>query len=111
MMEYQAIPKDADGYALIPDRISYKDAIYWYINMKLLYVQWKLGQTRDAVYYDARRSWNFYCKQAYGDAMMTNQEQMESIKNTLLRMVPELEEHESFFNTLGQRQVIYNQNK
>lgn len=110
MMAYQAIPTDADGYPMIPDRISYKEALYWYINMKLLYVQWKLGQVRDAIYYDAKRSWNYYCKQAYGDAMMPNQEQMESIKNTWLRMVPELSEHEGFFNTLGQRQVLYNQN-
>ena len=109
MMAYQAIPTDADGYPLIPDRVSYKEALYWYINMKLMYVQWKLGQIRDAVYYDARRSWNYYCKQAYGDAMMPNQEQMESIKNTWLRMVPELGEHEGFFTTLGQRQVLYNQ--
>lgn len=110
MMAYQAIPTDAEGYPMIPDRISYKEAIYWYINMKLMYVQWKMGQVRDAVYYHAQRSWNYYCKQAYGDAMMPNQEQMESIKNTWLRMVPELGEHEAFFTTLGQRQVIYNQN-
>ncbi len=110
MVAYQAIPTDADGYPMVPDRVSYKEAIYWYINMKLMYVQWKLGQVRDAVYYDAKRSWNYYCKQAYGDAMMPNQEQMESIKNTWLRMVPELGEHEGFFTTLGQRQVLYNQN-
>jgi hypothetical protein len=109
MVAYQAIPTDADGYPLVPDRVSYREAIYWYINMKLMYVQWKLGQVRDAVYYDARRSWNYYCKQAYGDAMMPNQEQMESIKNTWLRMVPELGEHEGFFTTLGQRQILYNQ--
>ena len=110
MLAYQAIPTDADGYPMIPDKASYKEALYWYINMKLMYVDWKLGKVRDAVYYDARRSWNYYCKQAYGDAMMPNQEQMESIKNTWLRMVPELGEHEGFFATLGQRQVIYNQN-
>ena len=62
MVSYQAIPTDADGYPLIPDLISFKDALYWYINMKLLYPKWKLGTVRDAVYYDARRSWNYYCK-------------------------------------------------
>ena len=110
ILAYQAIPTDAEGYPMIPDDISYREAIYWYINMKLLYVDWKVGRVRDAVYYDARRSWNYYCKQAYGNAMMPNADQMESIKNTWIRMIPELDEHDTFFSTLGQQQVIYNQN-
>ncbi len=111
MLAYQAIPTDADGYPMIPDAASYAEAIYWYINMKLMYPQWKLGQVRDAVYYDARRSWNFYCKQAYGDAMMPDADQMESVKNAWLRLVPNINEHDTFFNTLGEQEVIFNHNR
>jgi hypothetical protein len=106
MLAYQAVPTDHDGYPMIPDNASYIEAIYWYIVTKLLYPQWANGQVRDAVYYDARRSWNFYCKQAYGNALMPNKDQMESIKNVWLRLVPEINEHESAYSTLGQRQVI-----
>lgn len=111
MLAYQAIPTDKDGYPMIPDNQSFLEAIYWYITMKLLYPQWASGQVRDAVYADAKRSWNFYCKQAYGTSMMPNgAEQMESIKNTWHRLVEEFNEHYSFFSTMGQEQRIFNKN-
>lgn len=108
MMSYQAVPTDADGYPLIPDTKSFREALYWYIVMKVRYPEWAEGRVRDAVYYDAKRSWNFYCKQAYGDAMMPNPDQMESIKNTWLKLVPEINHHSTFFNTLGQQEEVYN---
>ena len=110
MMAYQAIPTDSEGYPLIPDNQSFLDALYWYINMKIMYPDWRTGKIRDAVYADAKRSWNYYCKQAYGEALMPNKDQMESIKNTWLRLVPEINEHSTAFPTMGQRQIIYNHN-
>jgi hypothetical protein len=110
MMAYQAVPTDRDGYPMIPDDPDFLEAIYWYITMKLLYPQWKQGSVRDQVYYDARRSWNYNCKKAYGNAMMPNIDQLESIKNSWNRLVPELEEHATGFSTLGQRQTIFNAN-
>ena len=111
MMSYQAVPTDAEGYPMIPDVASFQEALYWYINMKLMYPEWKLGRVRDAVYYDARRSWNFYCKQAYGDAMMPDADQMESIKNSWIRLVPNINEHDTFFSTLGEKEVVWNHNR
>lgn len=111
MVAYQAIPTDGDGYPLVPDHASFIEALYWYITMKVLYPKWAAGQVRDAVYYDARRSWNYYSKQAYGEAMMPNQDQMESIKNSWLKLVPEINHHDSFFNTLGQEERVYDHHK
>ena len=110
MMAYQAIPTDNKGYPMIPDDASFIEAIYWYIVMKLYYPQWVGGQIRDAVYYDARRSWNYFSKQAYGNALMPNTDSLESIKNSWLRLVPELNEHASGFSTLGQSQIVYRHN-
>lgn len=110
MLAYQAIPTDTKGYPLIPDDISFIEAIYWYIVMKLYYPQWVAGQVRADVYYDARRSWNFYCKQAYGQGLMPNTDQLESIKNSWVRLIPEIKEHTSGFSSLGQEQRFYNHN-
>ena len=110
MMSYQAIPVDLEGYPLVPDDEAFEEAIYWYINMKLMYPEWKAGRVRDAVYYDARRSWSYHRRQAYGNAMMPNADQLESIKNSWLRLLPNIDEHKTFFSTLGQKQLIYNQN-
>lgn len=109
-MAYQAIPTDNEGYPMIPDDQSFIEAIYWYITMKLYYPQWVGGQIRDGVYYDARRSWNYFSKQAYGNALMPNTDSLESIKNSWLRLVPELNEHASGFSTLGQSQIVYRHN-
>lgn len=109
-MAYQAIPTDSEGYPMIPEDVDFMEAIYWYITMKLLYPQWKQGSVRSEVYYDARRSWNYNCKKAYGNAMMPNIDQLESIKNSWIRLVPEIHEHSTGFSTLGERQNIYNAN-
>jgi hypothetical protein len=111
MVSYQAIPVDDDGYPMIPDDESFEEALYWYINMKLTYPEWKAGRVRDAIYYDARSSWNYYRKQAYGNAMMPNIDQLEAIKNAWLRLVPEINEHADAFTSLNERQTIYNKNK
>jgi len=110
MAAYQAIPLDIDGYPLVPDDAGFIEALYWYVTMKLLYPQWKQGTIRDAVYYEAKRSWNYYCKQAYGNIMMpSTADEMESIKNTWLRLIPDLESHKTFFTKQGQREQVYNQ--
>lgn len=110
LLSYTRIPTDSDGYPMIPEHISFQEAIYWYITMKLMYPEWKMGRVRDMVYFDARSSWNFYCKQAYGNAMMPNADQLESMKNAWLKIVPEIDEHSKFFSTTGEEQVIYNHN-
>lgn len=107
-LSYQAIPTDLEGYPLIPDNESYIEALYWYCVMKLYYPKWVTGTIRDAVYYDARRSWNYYRKQAYGESMMPDKGQLESIKNTWLRLIPNINEYDTSFSNLGQQELVYN---
>lgn len=109
-LSYDAIPSDENGYALIPDNISYIEAVYWYIVMKLSYPEWRTGKINENIYYDARRSWNFYSKQAYAESMMPNQDEMETIKNTWIRLVPDMSADSDFYESISDRQVIYNQN-
>jgi hypothetical protein len=109
LISYQAIPTDTDKYPMIPDDESFFEAIYWYINMKLTYPEWKNGHVRDAVYYDCKSSWNYYRKQAYGNAMMPNPDQLESIKNTWIRLIPEINAHDTFYSTLGEQETVYNE--
>lgn len=108
MIAYQAIPTDGEGYPLLPDSVSYLEAVYYYITMKLMYPDWVAGRIRDAVYYDARRSWNYHCKQAYADAIMPNADQMESIKNSWLRLIPNINQHSEFYSTVGEQEIIHN---
>ena len=35
---------DDDGYPLVPDLMSYIEAAYWYVTMKLKYPDWLYGK-------------------------------------------------------------------
>lgn len=107
-ISYYAIPRDENYYPLIPETQSYFEALYWYIVMKLKYPEYLGSRINREVYYDIKRSWNYYCKQAYGDAMMPNSDDIESIKNNWLRLVPVQDEHETFYSNIGEKQQIYN---
>lgn len=109
-LSYSAIPMDEDGYPLVPDKASFMEAIYWYITMKLKYPEYLNGTLRRDVYYDIRNSWNFYCRQAYAEALMPNEDGLESIKNSWNKLVPEIMDHSTFYSHTGERQVIHNAN-
>jgi hypothetical protein len=110
-ISYDAIYTDQNGYPMIPDMISYVEAIYWYILMKLKYPEYLGGRLNREVYYDIRRSWNFYCKQAYGEAMMPNEDEMETIKNNWNRLIPDMNANFNSYDTLGDPQNIRNLNR
>lgn len=108
---YYAIYCDEEGMPMIPDLESYKEAITWYITMKYYYPKYLKGQINQSQYYDMKRSWNYYRKQAYGEAMMpSNVDDLESIKNIWHKLYPEMDDHSLFFSTTGDEQRIYNQN-
>lgn len=110
LLSYSAIPTDEDSYPLIPDIMSYKEAIYWYITMKLKYPEYLNGRMNREIYYDIKRSWNFYSRQAYAEALMPNEDGLESLKNNWNKIVPELQDHNTFYSHTGEKQIIYNAN-
>lgn len=110
-VSYHAIHTDDEGMPVIPDNPSYFEAIYWYVAMKLYYVKYLKGQLPQHVYYDMKRSWNFYRKQAYAESLMPNTDELETISNTWNKLYPEINEHDTFYEYVGDKQRIYNQNR
>jgi len=106
-LSYDAIPLDEDGFPLVPDMASYSEAIYWYVVMKLKYPEYMAGRMNREIYYDMRRSWNFYCKQAYAESMMPSADEMESIKNSWNTIMPNMSSHNSYYSDLSDKQIIY----
>lgn len=109
-LSYHAIYTDDEGMPMIPDINSYFEAIYWYVTMKLYYPKYLKGDIPQHVYYDMKRSYNFYRKQAYAESIMPNIDEMTDIKHTWHTLVPEVDEDLTFFSTTGDREEIYNQN-
>lgn len=110
-ISYYAIYTDEDSMPMIPDLESYKEAIYWYVTMKLMYPKKLKGQISQGDYYDIRNSYNFYRKQAYAEAMMPTVDDLASVQNSWLKLYPEIDAHDTFYSTVGEQQDIYNQNR
>lgn len=110
MLAYGARSIDEDGYPLIPDSPMHAEALYWYVVYKYLYPKWLSGQVRDRVMDEAKRSWGFYRKAAYAEAMLPNADQLESLKNQSLKLYPEINDHANFFATSGEQQTLYSNN-
>lgn len=108
-ISYYAIYTDEDSMPMIPDLESYKEAIYWYVTMKLMYPKKLKGKISQGDYYDIRNSYNFYRKQAYAEAMMPTVDDLENVKNTWHKLYPEMDDHDTFFSTSGEEQILYNQ--
>lgn len=110
-ISYHAIITDEDSMPMIPDNPSYFEAIFWYVAMKLSYPKYLKGQLTQNIYYDMKNSWNFYRRQAYAEAMMPGVDEIESIKNDWHKLYTEFDDHDTFFATTGDEQIIYNQNR
>lgn len=110
-IEYYAIFTDEEGMPMIPDMESYKEALLWYVTLKLMYPKKLKGQISQQDYLEMKTSWNYYCKQAYGEAMMPGTDELESVKNSWHKLYPEFDDHDTFFSTTGDEQLIYNQNR
>lgn len=109
-VSYYAVHTDNEGMPMIPDMQSYQEAIYWYVTMKMFYPEYLKGRIPQYIYNDMKNSWNFYAKQAYAEAMLPNVDGLESIQNNWNRLVPDLDDHDEFFNHLGDEEIIYNWN-
>lgn len=99
-ISYDSVKVDSNGYMLIPDLMSYIEAVYWYVVMKLKYPEYMSGRMNREIYYDMRRSWNFYCKQAYAESIMPNEDGMEAIKNVWVKLIPNMNAHSSTFEDI-----------
>jgi len=100
-ISYQALPIDCDGYPLVPDYVEFREALYWYINMKYSYAMYRRGELRDGVYNHAEERWHWYCQQAANKAMIPDLNTLESIKRSFLTLKPKTEQFRNFFNDLN----------
>ena len=107
-LSYKAFPTDAECYPLVPDDISYKEAMFWYIFKKML-----LGGMQPANGFDymtANQQWQYYCTQARNAAVYPDIDRMESFMNQWVRLIPNINRHDNAFENLGTREELYRGN-
>jgi hypothetical protein len=104
-LAYKAFPTDHDCYPLVPDSISFKEAMFWYIFKKLLLRGMESPNGFD--YMSANQQWQYYCSQARNEAVFPDIPQMESFMNQWVRLVPHINRSENHFEDQGQREDLY----
>ena len=100
-MSYLSIALDDDGFPLIPDEISYKEAIKWYLTHRLDYIGWRKGEIQDKVFQKTEQEYLWYIGQASSKAKMPDPDQMSNLKNQLLRLKPKINEEDGFYKFLS----------
>ena len=102
---YLGIPTDDDGFPLIPDEINYKQALYYYTRMKMQEAGFK-----DSVFKlsDLLMLYEKHASRAIAAIKYPSVDRMESMINTLTRLIPPLHWYENYFdNNLSEQQRGY----
>lgn len=100
-IKYVAYPSDEEGYPLVPDHQSFKEALFWFITYKYLYGKALRGEVDTGFYTDAFAKWQYYCNQAGAEAMMPDLATLEAIKRSYQRLKPDMFQFTSFYNNLN----------
>jgi hypothetical protein len=98
VLEYRAVKTDKEGYPMIPDLQSYREAVTKYCQMKMDHKDWRKGRIKDAIYSESKRDWDWYCGQARGVANMPNLVYAEAIKDQWVRLRPNQVSFQSFYS-------------
>lgn len=98
---YTAIPTDGEGYPLVPDDVSFKEALYWYIVMKWSFAKLRTNDVSGDFYREAKQQWHWYCNQAGSQAMMPDLITLENIKRSYLSLRVRPHVYDNFFKDLN----------
>ena len=104
-LTYTAFPVDDDCFPLVPDDITFREAMFWYIFKQMLLGGWD-KPTNKIDYNFADQKWSKYCSQARANANFPDIDRYESFLNQWVRLVPDVNAHELFFEELNHRENL-----
>lgn len=103
---YQAIPVDCDGYPMIADNSSFREALELYITKKRYKVLFDTGKIRGDVYSSTCQDYAFAVGQAQTSLIMPTIDEMESITNSWNTLIPRVREHSFGFINNGSKEEL-----
>tara|TARA_Y100000816_G_scaffold94522_1_gene65617 strand:- start:31089 stop:32072 length:984 start_codon:yes stop_codon:yes gene_type:complete len=109
-LSYTAFATDTDCWPLVPDDISFKEAMFWYIYKKLLLSGMVDPNNNGLDYSFADQKWKYYCTQARNEAKYPDIDRYESFMNQWVRLIPQMNRHDNGFEDLGLREDLYRGN-
>jgi hypothetical protein len=100
-LAYYAYPLDNEGFVMIPDEAKFKRAVTDYLTWKHDYIQWRQGALPDAVYRESVNNKNWAIASAASELKIPDDFQMDSIKDSIVRLIPRFNGRTHFYKTLG----------
>ena len=101
-----AIPVDCDGYPMIVDNSSFKEALELYITKKRYKVLFDTGKLRGDVYNTTCQDYSFAVGQAQTSLIMPSIDEMQSISNMWCSILDRNSEHINGFSNNSSKAVL-----
>lgn len=105
-ISFKAISVDEFGYPLIPDNESFKLGLEYYIIHRTLEGLWSMGKITDKVfqYYEQKR--HYYSAQATNSMTIQNIDHLETMMNSINRMIVDVNPQKTFYKNFGVKEII-----
>lgn len=98
-LNYLSLPVDERGYPLVPDNVSYDEALKWKVAMMLTL----RGELKQIGYELAVNRWNLYCKQARAQGNAFTADEMERLADTRTRFPQDIHQYDVDFQRVSGR--------
>jgi len=105
-LSYMAFPTDEECFPLVPQDISYQEALFWYVYKQILLSNPRF-KNNGIDYNFADTKWKYYCTQARNAANYPDIDRYESYMNQWVRMIPNINRHDLAFEQLNTREDLY----
>jgi len=103
---YKGIATDEEGYPLIPDNQKVQLALEYYILSRYLEPLWLMGKITDKAFEYIQQKRFFYMASAQTGIMMPTVDKMESLMNSINKLIINTTSHKDGFKKLGEKEYI-----
>lgn len=101
-LQYLAMPVDERGWPLVPDNVSFRDAMFWKCAYQLsMRSPDKMPNPRMKDLEYCKQKWNFYCVQARAEANMPDLAMLERFANQWMRLLNVTDLYTDGYRSLG----------
>lgn len=87
VVPYLAFPRDDDGFPMIPEEVSFNEALKWYAALRMTEGGWKHPAGLSYEFIEQR--WGHYCAQARQKAKMPDMAEYQQFLEMWVRLVPD----------------------
>lgn len=103
-ISYKALMVDEEGYPLIPDNEKLKFGIEYYIMHRFLEPLWMMGKITDKAFNYIEQKRHFYLGGADTSLKLAGIDHLESIMNTINRLIINTQAHDGFYKGSGAKE-------